>query len=66
MPSPKLPKSITVPLEPGTTWGGVIRDEQGQAHAPQVARNPRRKTAEWISVSEFAKRFQMLVWVEGL
>ncbi len=30
LPSPKLPKAVTVPLEPGTIWGGVVRNEQGQ------------------------------------
>ena len=28
LPSPTLPKAVTVPLEPGTIWGGVIRNEQ--------------------------------------
>ena len=30
LPSPALPKTVTVPLEPGTAWGGVVRNEQGQ------------------------------------
>lgn len=30
LPSPKLPKAVTVPLEPGTVWGGVVRNEQGE------------------------------------
>ena len=28
--SPKLPKSVTVPMEPGTVWGGVVRNEKGE------------------------------------
>ena len=28
--SPKLPKSDTIALQPGTTWGGVIQNEQGE------------------------------------
>lgn len=28
--APKLPKSDTIALQPGTTWGGVIQDEQGK------------------------------------
>lgn len=30
LPAPKLPKSVTVPMEPGTVWGGVVRNEKGQ------------------------------------
>lgn len=30
LPSPKLPKSVTVPMEPGTIWGGVVRSESGE------------------------------------
>ena len=28
--APKLPKSDTIALQPGTAWGGVIRDAQGK------------------------------------
>ncbi len=28
LPSPKLPKSVTIRMEPGTVWGGVVQDEE--------------------------------------
>lgn len=29
LPSPKLPKAVTIRMEPGTVWGGVVQDEEG-------------------------------------
>jgi beta-lactamase regulating signal transducer with metallopeptidase domain/protocatechuate 3,4-dioxygenase beta subunit len=29
LPSPKLPKSVKIRMEPGTVWGGVVQDEEG-------------------------------------
>ena len=48
LPSPKLPKSVTVPMEPGTVWGGVIKNEKGEPIAA-VKVNVRY----WGSSSEF-------------
>lgn len=30
LPSPQLPKTITVPMEPGSSWGGVVQNEEGK------------------------------------
>jgi hypothetical protein len=30
LPSPTLPKAVTVPLEPGTVWGGLVKNEKGE------------------------------------
>lgn len=35
-PFPNMPKSITIPMEPGKVFGGVIRNERGEA-IPDVA-----------------------------
>ncbi|MDA1229729.1 MAG: hypothetical protein O2856_03055 [Planctomycetota bacterium] len=29
-PHPKMPKSITIPMEPGKKFGGTIRNETGE------------------------------------
>ncbi len=29
LPSPKLPKAATIRMQPGTVWGGVVQDEEG-------------------------------------
>ncbi len=30
LPSPKLPKAVTIPMQPGTVWGGVVQNENGE------------------------------------
>jgi beta-lactamase regulating signal transducer with metallopeptidase domain/protocatechuate 3,4-dioxygenase beta subunit len=37
---PIIPKSVTVPMEPGTVWGGVIQNEKGES-IPNVKVNVR-------------------------
>ena len=37
---PVVPKTVTIPMEPGTPWGGVVRNEKGEP-IPNVAVNVR-------------------------
>ena len=57
LPSPKLPKSVTVPMEPGTVWGGVIQNEKGEP-IPGVKVNVHYGKARWSIRSRIGGKYR--------
>ena len=62
LPSPKLPKAVTIPMQPGTVWGGVVQNENGEPIA-----NVKVNVRYWEKRSEFNPHLRVnIADIEGV